>query len=159
MKQLELFYLFFSGTLLFINGCSTVDDQNLNDEFDDISTQRTNINYHSDSTNKVVMIYDYDPEFSKLHYKPVNIKSPTGDKLMDALQAFIDYNHFLEPTDNIFLDRVVRNEDQTTLYFSGLANSKAQKDKREFFKKALELTIARNFHGKNIKVVLNEENP
>ena len=159
MKQFDSLTIFFFFTLLFINGCSTVDDQNVNAEFKDGNAQYNEVNQHPDSIDKVVMIYDYDPEFSKLRYKPVNIQSSSGDKLMDALQAFIDYNHFLEPTDNIYLDRMVKKEDQTTLYFSGLANSKAQKDKRVFFKKALELTIARNFHGKHFKVVLNEENP
>jgi hypothetical protein len=158
MKHLEIFYLFFSLFLLFNNSCAESNDQ-FNDKLNDGYTKKTKISYQADSTNQIVMIYDYDAEYSKLQYRPINIQNPSGNYLKDALNAFIEHNHFLEPTDSISLERIEKEESQIILHFSGLASSNEQKDKRDFFKKALELTVARNFQGKHFKIVLNEEYP
>ena len=158
MKRLELFYLSLFCVLLLNNSCTQSDEQ-INNGLNDGFTNSTKVNYQVDSTNKIVMIYDYDAELSKLQYRPVKIQNPTGDYLKDALQAFIDHNHFLETSDSIRIEKIEKNNDQTTLYFSGLALSDLQKDKRDFFKKALELTIARNFHERHIKIILNEDFP
>jgi hypothetical protein len=158
MKRFEVFYLFFTCILLF-NNSFTEADQQINVTAIDNFPNRTKVNFQPDSTNKIVLIYDYDAASAKLQYRPVKIQNPTGNYLKDVLKVFIDYNHFLEPTDSIRFEKMERKEDFTILYFSGLKKSKIQKDKNVFFKKALELTIARNFQGKHFKIVLNEDYP
>jgi hypothetical protein len=158
MKRIEVFYLFILCISLANNSCTEVGEQ-INDALNDGLPNRAKVSFQPDSTNKIVMIYDYDAASAKLQYRPVKILNPTGNYLKDALQAFIDHNHFLEPTDSIRFENMERKEDQTILHFSGLKNSKEQKEKSVFFKKALELTVARNFQGKQFKIVLNEEFP
>jgi len=144
----------FSMFLLLNNSCNES-----NEQIYDESSKPTKVNYQLDSTDQIVMIYDYDPEFSKLQFRPIHILNPTGNYLKDALNAFIEENHFLEPTDSILLDKIEKEEAQIVLHFKGLASSKEQKDKRDFLKKALELTIARNFQGKQFKIVMNKDFP
>jgi hypothetical protein len=158
MKGIELFCLLFLQITLFNNSC-TENEKQIKNELVNNQSIHKNVSYQSDSTSKFIMIYDYDSEFSKLQYRTVKIKNPTGDYLRDALQAFIDNNHFLEPSDDVRFEKSEKEDEYTTLYFSGLKNTKAQKDKSVFFKKALELTIARNFQGNHFRVVLNEASP
>ncbi len=158
MKRFELISLLLLQILLFNNSCTETNKQIKNESRYNLTNQ-AKINYQSDSTNKIVMIYDYDAELSKLQYRPVKINNPTGDYLKDALQAFIDNNHFLEPSDNVRFERMEKEEGTITLYFTGLKKSKAKKDKSVFFKKALELTITRNFQDNHYEVVLNEAFP
>jgi len=158
MKRSKIFYLFFSWILVFNNSC-TETNESFDKGISDGYSKRIKANYLPDSTNQIVMIYDYDAEFSKLKFRPIEIEKPSGNYLKDALLAFIRNNHFLEPTDTINLEKIDQNDSQIILHFTGLADSKEQEDKRDFFIKALELTVARNFQGKQFKIVLNEEIP
>lgn len=158
MKHPKAFYIFFCWILVFNFSCIESEEK-VDDQTDDGFTKKTKINYQPDSTSQIVMIYDYNSEVSKLQFRPVEIQNPSGNYLKDALQAFINHNHFLEPTDNINLEKIDQNENRITLHFSGLANSKEQEDKRDFFIKALELTLARNFQGKEFRIVMHEDFP
>ena len=136
--------------------------QNHEEYYDNINLQsegKFRVKYKADSSDHFIMIYDYDTEAVKLHYRPVKMKNLTANYLNDVIQAFLSHNHFLEPTDAIQLDKVEKKEDLTIIYFSGLEDTGAQKDKADFFKKALELTIKRNFHNEEFQIVLNEEFP
>ena len=83
------------------------------------SEGKIQVKYRVDSSDHFIMIYDYDTEAVKLHYRPVKMENQNAD-LNDVIQAFLSNNHFLEPTDTIQLDKIEKKEDLTIIYFSGL---------------------------------------
>ena len=143
---------------LVLMSCRQGNEENSYD-FDDQSFDKIHVKYRADTTDHFVMIYDYDTEAAKLQYRPIKIENQTGDYLKDAIQAFLLNNHFLEPTDSIQLDKIEKKESVTHLFFSGLKESGEQENKADFFKKALELTMARNFQKDQFQIILNEEFP
>ncbi len=158
MKRVDVFNLFFFWILLIINGCVETEEQ-INDKLEENLLNRKKVNSQPDSTNNIIMIYDYDAVSSKLRYRPIKIQNPSGDYLKDALNTFLENNHFLDPDDLVRFERIENINGQTVFYFSGLENSNAKKDKSIFFKKALELTISRNFQELQFKVELLEDYP
>jgi len=99
----------------------------------------------------VAIIYDYNPERSKLESKAVKVKPSTGDKLKDALNAFFATNKLYGSYDHISLKEIDKQETPNTLIFSGRPGFTNEDDKI-FFTMALEMTIARNYESMNYKV-------
>ena len=103
------------------------------------------------SSQKMVMIYDFNQETSSLDYRAVFVENPTGNELEDLINTFITAQHFVGNTTSLRLKEISKEKNKTIFDFSGSSKFTNNKD-RLFFIDALEMTITRNTNLSNFLI-------
>ena len=103
------------------------------------------------SSQKVVMIYDFNQETSSLDYRAVEVENPTGNELEDLINTFLTAQHFVSHTTMLRLEKITKEKNKTILDFSG-STKFANNEERLIFIDALEMTIIRNTNLSNFLI-------
>jgi len=95
------------------------------------------------SSQKLVMIYDFNQETSSLEYRAVIVENPTGNELKDLINTFLNAQQFVNIPTTLRLEKIIKEKNKTILDFSSFSKFVSNED-RLFFIEALEMTITRN---------------
>jgi len=103
------------------------------------------------SSQKMVMIYDFNHETSSLDYRAVRVENPTGNELEDLINTFLTAQHFVKNASSVQLKKITKEKNKIILDFSGLSEF-SNNDERLFFIDGLEMTITRNTNLSNFLI-------